>query len=174
MRIRTAAIAIFAAVVTASVSLTAPASADDTFTWMNDNSNLCMGVSGASMAWGARVIQYYCGDGSGSAYPDQYWYYGPSATVNGVTYYQLKNANSHLCLALADNGSVDNGTSLVQWQCNGASDQYWHFYPRHSQGPWEFHNLRSTKCVGLGGGSTAPDATVIEWGCDGSPNQAWW
>jgi hypothetical protein len=59
-----------------------------------------------------------------NGYPDQVWY--PEAIKTGPNdnvYRQLRTSGTNMCLAAANNGSITNGTRLVQWPCvAGATD----------------------------------------------------
>jgi len=79
----------------------------------NQNSGLCINVSGGSTANGAAIIQWGCNFWSGNdewkgtlVYTDQF----------GIDYYQLKARHSGKCLVV-QNASTAQGARLVQWTC---------------------------------------------------------
>ncbi|MBE3012600.1 RICIN domain-containing protein [Microbispora sp. NEAU-D428] len=168
--------AVLAGVFATFVVAVPPASADDEQcpttgpggTWKNDNSKLCMSVDG-SKTWGKSVNQYrYVGA------PDQHWHLGRTMKDNyGHFYYEIVNELG-LCLAAGNNGNTVDGTPLVQWECNGATDQFW--WPRgSSSGPWELVNFRAqSKCAGVIGGSKDYRAPLVLWTCNGNADQKWW
>lgn len=77
-----------------------------------------------------------------------------------------------MCLGIT--GGNHNAPAVV-WTCNGAPDQRWHLgtaYPTASQ----YSQLKNDNgdCLGVQGGSTAPNARIYAWTCQpGVPNQYW-
>jgi hypothetical protein len=99
-------------------------------------------------------------------------YASPNApATNGFTIHSAASS-SPKCVGLANNGSTDNGTPLVLWDCHYHVDQYW-----YGTNPL----LRSTasgfpngKCVGLANnGSTSNGTWLVLWDCHGHPDQQW-
>lgn len=77
------------------------------------------GISGGSVADGAKAIQWKRVDGD----QDQEWYpYWVSQTT-----FALINHHSGKCLAIP-NGSIKEGTQAIQWGCNfSLADQQWYY-----------------------------------------------
>ena len=98
-------------------------------------------------------------------------------TSNGFTPYrynhaldhpQYANSNSRMCLSVAGGGSTADGADVIQWSCNGGSEQQW----KWTDG--QLVNWKSGKCLSVaGGGSTANGADIIQWSCNGNPEQQW-
>ena len=71
--------------------------------------------------------------------------------------------------------STADGAQVVQWACNGSTDQHWIFQDTfNSIGGWPVYkivNVNAHKCLGIGGGSISIGANAVIWPCDGSQNQ---
>jgi Ricin-type beta-trefoil lectin domain-like len=80
------------------------------------------------------------------------------------------NQHSGLCLAVPG-GSSHNGLQLIQWTCNGASDQYWNFSQK-SKG-FLIGNKKTKKVVDIKGASKANNAPAIQWDWKAKTNQMW-
>ncbi|WP_027345215.1 RICIN domain-containing protein [Hamadaea tsunoensis] len=81
------------------------------------------------------------------------------------------NGNGGNCLDLP-NGSTANGTQLIQWGCNGGTNQSFTFTPvAGTTDQYTIGTAAAGKCVDVYGASTADNATVIQWGCSGANNQ---
>jgi Ricin-type beta-trefoil lectin domain len=78
----------------------------------------CMATSGGGED--VDAIVYRC-----KGTPDQQWEFQaePTRVYNGITYMYLTNNNGS-CLGTS-HGDVTQGTTLVAWKCNGASNQFW-------------------------------------------------
>jgi hypothetical protein len=94
------------------------------FNFVNRNSGLCLGVSGASLSDGALLQQFNC------AAPDpnnnQAWRFVRSTT----NFYQVVNGKSNKCITVNSADGSGNGTHLVQSTCGalGSMDrQGWTF-----------------------------------------------
>jgi galactose oxidase len=75
-------------------------------------------------------------------------------------------------------GSLSPGATVVEWDCNGHSDQEWIYVPTggYANG-WPLYNienLNSGQCLGVSGGSKALGAQVVQWSCNGHPDQEWY
>jgi hypothetical protein len=80
----------------------------------NQNSSLCINVSGASHADGAAVIQYSCNHWFGN---DEW--IGTKVdrdAESGIDYYILQARHSGKCLVVL-NASTAVGAQLIQWSC---------------------------------------------------------
>ncbi|MDO0912827.1 protein kinase [Streptomyces sp. DT2A-34] len=77
------------------------------------------------------------------------------ATGSGPTY-RLVNAKSGKCLSLDNGGSAANGTSAIQWACNGGDEQRWYWAGPSSN---MLKNVKTGKCLSIADhGSTANGA----------------
>ncbi|MGC0417781.1 RICIN domain-containing protein [Embleya sp. AB8] len=77
-----------------------------------------------------------------------------------------------LCLGV-QGGSSNNGAAVIQWECNGNSDQRW-FTRRSYTGYVEIVNVNSGKCLDVPGGSTSAGTGLIQWDCKMDGNQLWY
>ncbi|MFE4629373.1 RICIN domain-containing protein [Streptomyces mirabilis] len=85
---------------------------------VNNHSNKCLGVPGASTQKGVQVIQWPCGN-----YPDHWWGFQPAANN---TFRILSYNDSNLCLGIPAASTAD-GAAVIQWPCGTWADHYWHF-----------------------------------------------
>lgn len=81
---------------------------------VNDQSNQCLGVPGASTEAGVQVIQWPCGE-----FADHFWGFYP--TSKG---FQIVNWNSRQCLGIPG-ASTAEGAAVIQWPCGDYADHYW-------------------------------------------------
>ena len=86
------------------------------YTVRNENSGVCLDVTGGSTANGTQVQQWGCWNG-----PQQLWKPVPSFASG---YFSLKNYKSGLCLDVAGS-STANGTKVQQWACWSTTGQQW-------------------------------------------------
>lgn len=83
------------------------------------------------------------------------------------------NQNGGNCVDLP-NSSANNGVQLVQYGCNGGSNQNFSFTPvPGSADLYTMNTMTAGKCVDVYGASTADNATIIQWTCHGGTNQQW-
>jgi Ricin-type beta-trefoil lectin domain len=88
--------------------------------------------------------------------------------ASAATYYNLINFKSGKCMSVEGGGSTSNGAGLIQWTCNGGSEQSW-----DSSGGYLF-NAKSGKVASVsGGGSTSNGAKVVQWSANGGSEQGW-
>jgi hypothetical protein len=73
--------------------------------------------------------------------------------------WQLTNAHSGRCLAVA-NASTANAAGVIQWTCNGGSEQEWNFVPASGIDYYTLHNAHSGQCLAIGSASTAQGGCV--------------
>jgi hypothetical protein len=70
------------------------------------------------------------------------------------------------------NAATATGTQLIQWSCNGGTNQNWTFAPISSTATaYTVTNAASGLCMDVSGRSTADNAKVIQWSCNGQTNQ---
>jgi hypothetical protein len=130
--------------------------ASDPFFVVNDNSGLCLGISGGRSD--APAVQWNC-----EAVANQEWHWGSELGSTG--YFQLINGDGQ-CLGIGG-GSTRAGAPAYGWTCNGHHDQYWFA----SGGVATDYN--SQLVLGVAGGSTAVGAAVVQWPYTGAANQFW-
>lgn len=104
----------------------------------------CLDVAHAATTPGAGLIQYHCTGGTNQLWQADVVNY---ATSGGGAIVVLRNANSGLCLDLAQQSAAP-GVGLVQNTCNGSTSQQWVIDP-----PWQ--------STSIGGGNSV--ATVRTW-----------
>lgn len=112
---------------------------------------LCLDVSGASTADGARMQTWTC-NGTGA----QRW------TLDGGTVRALGK-----CLDVSG-GSTADGARVQLWTCNGTGAQEW--------APGDggvLVNGRSGKCLDVAGYGRTDGSVVHLWSCHGDVNQRW-
>jgi hypothetical protein len=100
---------------------------DSGFYQFKNTGGQCLGVSGASMAAGARVVGFTCL----TSHMDQYWALIPysNACEGSDCAYVVEDLNSGDILGVAG-GSTANGAAVVQWPWDGvttdsAANQVW-------------------------------------------------
>lgn len=70
------------------------------------------------------------------------------------------------------NSSTSTGTQLIQWTCNGGTNQNWTFTPvAGTSASYTVTSGASNLCMDVSGRSTADNAQVIQWTCNGQTNQ---
>ncbi|MGN9756059.1 protein kinase domain-containing protein [Streptomyces sp. SD31] len=102
----------------------------------------------------------------------------PSASASEATgdrtTYRLVNAKSGKCLSLDNGGSAANGTSAIQWACNGGDEQRWYWAGPSSN---MLKNVKTGKCLSIADhGSTANGARAVQSTCISdwdAPEQRW-
>ncbi|MGC0422483.1 RICIN domain-containing protein [Embleya sp. AB8] len=127
-----------------------------------EHPDLCLGIQGGSVNYGAPVIQWNCNNNS-----DQRWY---QRWESGRL--ELVNVNSGLCLDIPG-GSRNAGVGLVQWQCNGGANQKW--FTRNARYGSVLMSNYNQLVADMPGGTDALGTQLIQWypGGDGSDNQQW-
>jgi Ricin-type beta-trefoil lectin domain len=110
-----------------------------------------------SILLGAAFLPALASSGAASAQP-------VSFTSTAV------NQRSSRCLD-DPNSQTTTGVQLIQWNCNGGSNQSWTFVP--VTGTTNTYNIESFAglCVDVSGQSTAQNAMIIQWTCNGQANQ---
>jgi hypothetical protein len=69
------------------------------------------------------------------------------------------------------NWSQDNGTKVIQWDCNGGDNQLWRLVPVGDYD--EIVAKHSGKCLDVWNWSQDNGTKVIQWECHGGDNQLW-
>lgn len=135
---------------------------------VNQGSNMCLGVPGATTNIGVQLVQWYCNGSS-----DQNWLLASNSSFDsgGQTYAQFTDQLSGQCISVAG-ASLNAGAAVVQWPCYGTADQYWTMV--HIQDAYfELVNFNSGMCLGVASGSLSAGAKVVQWPCYGPPDQHW-
>lgn len=135
----------------------APAAAQSTSTIKIGN-NLCLDVSGDSVADGAKVVVWGCNGGD-----NQNWIFSAFGAQ-----FQLAAKHSSKCLDIF-NDSLANGAKADQWECNGGNNQ--RFTLQAQNGGYAIIALHSGKC--LKPGSNTEGQAVAQQACTGAVNQTW-
>jgi hypothetical protein len=154
----TAAVAMLAGVGFAGVSMATTASAAPATaasgTIVENNSGLCLSVTGASTSAGATADIYTC---NGSA--SETWTVETNGTIVGN--------NSGLCLSASGNSSALKTTADIN-TCDGDAYEKWTV---ESNGT--LVEGASGLCLSVTGASTAPKATADLYTCNGSVSENW-
>jgi hypothetical protein len=85
------------------------------------------------------------------------------------------NKKSGQCMGVSG-GSTANGAAVIQFTCNGNSDQFW-YYGNSRTGAdgstyWEIRNVKSGRCLAAGNNGSAANGTpFVLWDCNGAPDQ---
>lgn len=87
-----------------------------------------------------------------------------STALTGL--HRLVNVNAHNCLA-DPASSPTAGTQMIQWSCNGFSDQTWNV-TQNGDGTYKFQNQSSEMCLDYAYGSPENNTPVIQEPCDAS------
>jgi hypothetical protein len=92
-------------------------------------------------------------------------------------------AASTFTTTVVDQGSTDcmddpnsqtaTGVQLIQWSCNGGTNQNWTFTPVSGTSATYTVTSFAGLCVDVSGKSTADNAKIIQWTCNGQTNQEW-
>ena len=83
----------------------------------------------------------------------------------------LVASHSQKCLDVSG-GSLDDGASIIQWQCHGGANQQWRLEVA-GDGYSRVVSRHSGKCLDVSGVSTEDGARIIQWPCHGGANQQW-
>lgn len=152
----------FRGTIPAATSLPATPAAGRMFKFVSRTSGKPFGVSGASTANGARIVQWI----DNGDY-DQQW----RLVDAGSGYWNLINRNSGL--GLDNGGTSTDGVQMQQWAVTGLgnSNQQWQITAA-SSGYYRIVNRTSGKSLDLRDGSLAEDAAIQQFGTfSGEPNQ---
>jgi len=133
-----------------------------TYTLVNRNSGLVLGVQNASTADGAPALQW-----NDTRTADHRWKF--EQLTNG--YWKIRNANSGKVLGIT-NQSTANGATALQWSDTGTPDHQWVMAP-YPGGGYAFVNRVSGKRLEIGGGSTTAGALAQQFGNTNCTCQVW-
>jgi hypothetical protein len=84
----------------------------------------------------------------------------------------MKSVSSGKCLDVSG-ASLDSGAPIVQWDCQGRTNQQWKFHYVATGNIHEIISVNSSKCMDVKGASLSNLAPVVQWGCSGGNNQHW-
>ena len=136
-------------------------------TWYNVKAQMALDLDHANSANGTATHQW---PGNGSE--AQWWI---RTLVPGG--YELFSRATGKCVGVAG-GSTAQGAYVVEWDCNGSTDQRWSWRSTGATvGGWPVYhlvNVKSGRCLGISGGSTAQGALAVQWTCNGNPDQSWY
>lgn len=132
-------------------------------TILNDNSDLCLAITGGSTENAAGAIQWPCGGGA-----EQDW----RLTQRPSGAYEIRNDHSGQCLAMGS-ASTTQGQQAIQWPCGGDShlEQTWALVPDGTSGYAALQNVNSGQCLAIGSASKEQGAGAIQWPCRGTTNR---
>lgn len=143
------------------------AQADAAYQLRVKSSDKCLHVEGASLADGANVMQWTCGDYQ----TNQVWELEHAGTRNYVDYYRLKARHSGKCLDVGA-GSYADEANVHQWGCHWGSNQQWRFVYR-ADGYYEIRARHSNKCLDVYYGTLFDGENVQQYTCWGGDMQLW-
>ena len=126
------------------------------------HSNMCLDVSGASAADGARVIQWPCNGGD-----NQRW----RVESAGSGFYRLVASHSGKALDVFAASTAD-GAEVIQFAPHGGENQQWLLEPVGG-GSYRLIARHSGKALDVSGASVAAGAAVIQWLPHADANQQW-
>lgn len=135
---------------------------------MNQNSQKCVNIQGASTDDGANAIQWDCKPNTDNE--TFRFTYNSSGD-----YWTIKNTNSGKCLDV-QGASTSNGAQVIQWTCNGHANQAWqpiYVDTVNKFDYYEYANLNSSKCLNVQQASTANGASIIQYTCSVATNNLW-
>ncbi|MFT0173167.1 ricin-type beta-trefoil lectin domain protein [Paraburkholderia mimosarum] len=69
------------------------------------------------------------------------------------------------------NLSLDPGTQVISWSCNGGANQNW--TPTPSGSGYAFVNQNSNQCMDVFNQNTQANTPIIQWPCNGQANQTY-
>jgi lysophospholipase L1-like esterase len=96
---------------------------------------------------------------------------GVAALPTSGDTYRLISVSSGQCLDVP-RGSVESGTLLQQWPCNGTDPQNWRLTGKGG-GYFTLVNERSVKCLDVPGSTTLNGADLQQWTCNDTHAQLW-
>ena len=99
------------------------------------------------------------------------------AKANTLDLSTWTDLNSGKCLGVYG-GNMTNGTSIVQWTCNGNPDQTWEVQTvsgTPGNPTWtQIQNYQDpSKCLGVYGSGTSVPTNLVIWDCNGHADQEW-
>ncbi|MFJ9634559.1 RICIN domain-containing protein [Streptomyces sp. NPDC101175] len=129
---------------------------------INKNSNLNLGVSGASTAPNGAAVQL-----APDSTTNEQW----KLVAAEPGYYKIADVNSGLLLGISS-ASTTAGAAVVQWTDNGSADQRWQVVDAGG-GYVKLVNKNSGLLLGISSASTTAGATAVQWTDNGSADQQW-
>ncbi|MBB5076332.1 RICIN domain-containing protein [Nonomuraea endophytica] len=133
----------------------------------NDNdTGMCMGVSGGSNAAGAEIRLFRCVGGGNQDYKFL------ATTTNAILLHA--NNGSGNCVGVKD-GSFANDAQLVLVPCSRSDARWIPIGTLSGTGKVTFRNAKTGRCIGVDGGSTAHGARIAQYTCGDTTrgNQVW-
>jgi hypothetical protein len=94
-----------------------------------------------------------------------------SGVGGGSPYVRLVARHSGKCADVRDSSTADR-TPVVQWTCNGGTNQQWRIQDIGG-GYAQVIARHSNKCMDVSSASTSDGARVLQWPCGGGTNQQW-
>lgn len=103
------------------------------------------------------------------------WGWGDNVDPNwgggGGSATTIVNQNSAKCVDVLS-GSTANAAEIIQYTCNGGTNQQWTLTDRGG-GYFNVVSVLSGKCLDVSGASTADGAAIIQYTCGSGYNQQW-
>src|SRR5262249_17874665 len=116
---------------------------------------------------GVQLTQHACGTAS-----NQSWTFTP---VSGTTSTYTIKSFSGLCVDISGRSTADNA-QVIQWTCNGQTNQEFNLQPGTVSGVTNTSNLSAVhpgKCIVPTGDSTAADALLVQLPCTTATSRVW-
>ena len=136
--------------------------------WSPDGMSIAFGSSACLEC--PSAIHYVTRDGSESGV--LIWdAHSPAWRPSTSGFDALVASHSQKCLDV-NGGSLDDGASIIQWQCLGGDNQQWRLEVA-GDGYSRIVSRHSGKCLDVNGGSLDDGASIIQWQCHGGENQNW-
>jgi hypothetical protein len=164
-----------AAMIAASLTLAAPASADTSGPVQNVGNGLCFQPAGNATTSGTDIVQEPCDFTIGTRNLSQEWdYICTNSSCNTV---HVVNRASQLCLRARGNGPA-NGLEIMLWPCNSITDLNWDFGANPGSVSPNFV-LRSrisgstSHCLDVPGAQGTVGLALQLYQCDGTVAQLW-
>jgi hypothetical protein len=132
-----------------------------TYKLVNRGSGKLIGVTGASTAGGATVVQQTDTGAAG-----QQW----QLVDAGAGFTKLVNRGSGLLLDISAK-SVADGAAVVQYRDTGGTNQHWQVVA--TGGYQKLVNRNSGKVLDVFGASAADSTPLVQWTDNGGANQQW-
>ncbi|WP_243704532.1 RICIN domain-containing protein [Micromonospora sp. KC723] len=129
---------------------------------VNKNSNLELGITGASPSFGGTVTQQ-----AADSSLNHQWQLVPAEGG----YYKIFNRNSGLVLGISG-ASTTAGATALQWGDNLTADHLWQVVDVDG-GHVKLVNKNSGLVLGVKDMSTAAGASVVQWNDSGTDDQRW-
>jgi dipeptidyl aminopeptidase/acylaminoacyl peptidase len=136
--------------------------------WSPDGMRIAFGSSACPEC--PSAIYYVTRDGteSGVLISDAH---SPASRPSTTGFDTLVASHSQKCLDV-NGGSLNDGASIIQWQCHGGANQQWRLEVA-GDGYSRIVSRASGKCLDVNGGSPDDGASIIQWQCHGGANQQW-